>query len=89
MFHLKNRLVSMRTHEMLREYDALCAGVCRAIRRSGQPQKYYYLTLGISRTTFHRRMRDERWTLEELRQLLEMVGEVERRPWWKRVVKWG
>lgn len=66
-----------RTRALLRDYERICEEVCDAIRRSEKPQKYYYLTLGMSRTTFHRRMRRERWELAELAALLRMVdGEV-------------
>ena len=75
---------------MIRDYEAICTRVCQAIRRSDRPQKYFYLSLGISRTTFHRRMRDERWQLDELAHLLRMVEE-EKAPQAKevnRIWKW-
>ena len=75
--------------ELLKHYSQVCEAVCQAIRRSGQPQKVFYLELGMSRSTFDRRMRRQDWRPEELAVLLGLVevGEVQRttvrRAWWK------
>ncbi|RMG57491.1 MAG: hypothetical protein D6722_24830 [Bacteroidetes bacterium] len=59
---------------LARDYERLCGEVCDAIRRSERPQKYYYLSLGMSRSTWHRRLRAGRWTLAELGQLMGLLG---------------
>ena len=75
--------------ELLRHYGSVCESVCDAIRRSGLPQKVFYLELGMSRSTFDRRMRRQDWRPEELEVLLRLV-EVQpaakpkrRQGWWK------
>ena len=75
--------------ELLRHYSSVCEAVCDAIRRSGLPQKVFYLELGMSRSTFDRRMRRQDWRPEELEVLLRLVevGGVtkakRRQGWWK------
>ena len=60
--------------ELIRAYENICASTSQQIRASGRVQKYFYLSMGMSRSTFERRMRTNAWTLKELWMLAGLLG---------------
>ena len=59
--------------EMCETYEEVCEWLPGAIIRDGRPQRYYYERLGISRSTWHRRMRLGDWTMREIGVLVGLL----------------
>jgi hypothetical protein len=59
---------------LLDNYEQICSRTSQQILASGRVQKYFYLSLGMSRSTFERRLRSNDWRPQELRRLMELLG---------------